>query len=89
MVEKDKARELIAMVSNIQIGMIIELNMATNVVKTSDWWLDSGATVHVCNNKAWFKTYEELKKPEEVLMGNHNSAKVLGKGTIELYFTSG
>ena len=79
MVEKDEVRELVAMVSNIQIGMITELNMATNDVKTSDWWLDSGATIHVCNNKAWFKTYEELKKPEEVLMGNHNSAKVLGK----------
>ena len=82
-------RELVAMVSNIQIEMITELNMATNVVKTSDWWLDSSATVHVCNNKAWFKTYEELEKPKEVLMGNHNYAKVLGKGTIELYFTSG
>jgi len=77
------------MVSNIQIRMIIELNMTTNVVKTSDWWLYSGAIVHVCNNKAWFKTYEELKKPEEVLMGNHNFPKVLRKGTIELYYTSG
>jgi len=88
MVEKDEVRELVAMVSNIQIGMITELNMATNIVKTSDWWLDSSVTIHVCNNKAWFKTYEELKKLEEVLMGNHNYAKVLGKGTIELYFTS-
>jgi hypothetical protein len=79
MVEKDEVRELVAMVSNIQIRMITELNMTTNIVKTSYWWLDSGVTVHVCNNKAWFKTYEELKKPEEVLMGNHNSAKVLGK----------
>ena len=61
MVEKDEVRELVAMVSNIQIEMITELNIATNVVKISDWWLDSGATVHVCNNKAWFKTYEELK----------------------------
>jgi len=52
MIEKDEVRELVAMVSNIQIGMITKLNMATNVVKTSDWWLDSGATVHVCNNKA-------------------------------------
>jgi hypothetical protein len=51
MVEKDEVRELVAMVSNIQIRMITELNMTANVVKTSDWWLDSGATVHVCNNK--------------------------------------
>jgi hypothetical protein len=34
MVEKDEVRELVAMVSNIQIRMITELNMATNVVKT-------------------------------------------------------
>jgi hypothetical protein len=58
MVEKDKVKELVVMVSNIQNGMIIELNMATNIVKTSDWWLNSSATIHVCNNKAWFKTYE-------------------------------
>jgi hypothetical protein len=32
--------------------MITELNIATNVVKTLDWWLDFGATIHVCNNKA-------------------------------------
>jgi len=51
MVEKDEVKELVAMVSNIQIRMITELNMTANVVKTSDWWLDSGATVHVCNNK--------------------------------------
>ena len=88
MVEKDKVEELVVMVSNIQIGMIIELNMTTNVVKTSDWWLYSGAIIHVCNNKAWFKTNEELKKPEEVLMGNYNFPKVLRKGIIELYFTS-
>jgi hypothetical protein len=58
MVEKDKVKELVVMVSNIQNGMIIELNMATNIMKTSDWWLNSSATIHVCNNKAWFKTYE-------------------------------
>jgi hypothetical protein len=37
MVEKDEVSELVVMVSNIQIGMIIELNMATNVIKISDW----------------------------------------------------
>jgi len=60
--------------------------MIISAVKTSDWWMNSGATVHVYNNKVWFKTYEESKKTEKALMGNHNSAKVLGKRTIELYF---
>ncbi|GLT33021.1 hypothetical protein SLA2020_076440 [Shorea laevis] len=79
--------ELIAMVSEMQIGMVTELNMA-NLTKSMDWWLDSGATVHVCNNKAQFKSYEDLKEPEEVLMGNNVTAKVLSKGTVELKFTS-
>jgi hypothetical protein len=88
MVEKEKVKELVVMASNIQIGIITKLNMTTNIVKTSDWWLDSDATIHICNKKVWFKTYEESKKSEEVLMNNHNSAKVLEKKTIELYFTS-
>jgi hypothetical protein len=61
--EKDKVNELVVMILNIQIGVITELNMATSAVKTSNSWLDSGATIHTCKNKAWFKTYEELKKP--------------------------
>ena len=79
MVEK-KEKELVAMVT--------ELNMATTST-ISDWFLDSGATVHVCNDKALFSSYNELEISEEVLMGNHDSAKVLGKGTVMMNFTSG
>ncbi|GKV11704.1 hypothetical protein SLEP1_g22932 [Rubroshorea leprosula] len=75
--------ELVAMVSDMQVGMVTKLNMA-NPTKSMDWWLDSGAIVHVCNNKAQFKFYEDLKEPEEVLMGNNVTIKVLGKGTVEL-----
>ena len=46
----------------IAIGMIIELNMTTSLVKTSDWWMNSREIVHVYNNKSWLKTYKELKK---------------------------
>ena len=88
MVEETHTEDIIAMVSEMQIGMITELNMAATV-KSSDWWLDSGATIHVCNDRAQFKIYKTEDDGQEVLMGNHNGAKVLGKGTVELQFTSG
>ena len=37
MVENDEIKELDVMISNIQIRMIIELNMATIIVRTSNW----------------------------------------------------
>ncbi|KAL0408379.1 UNVERIFIED_CONTAM: hypothetical protein Sradi_1772300 [Sesamum radiatum] len=46
--------EIIAMVSNLHIGMVTELNMAA-ALKSFDWWYDSGATVHVCNDRSQFK----------------------------------
>ena len=75
------------MVSDLHIGMITELHMVV-VTKSDDWWYDSGATIHVCNNKSLFKYYEIVDNGDEVLMGNHNYAKVVGKGSVELQFTS-
>ena len=88
MVENLGIDNLVAMVSMRHIGMITELNMAV-AKKSSVWWLDSRATIYVCNDKAQFKTYEASTDNQEVLMGTHNSAKVLEKGTVELEFTSG
>ncbi|KAH9656699.1 hypothetical protein KPL70_022787 [Citrus sinensis] len=42
---ENKSEEICAMVSEMQIGMITETNMAKT--KSYDWWLDSGATIHV------------------------------------------
>ncbi|KAF2283608.1 hypothetical protein GH714_012184 [Hevea brasiliensis] len=84
----EQTTELIAMISDLHIGMVTELNMATTT-KSNDWWYDSGATVHVCNDKTQFKNYEEVVNGQKVLMGNHDSAKVVGKGSVELNFTSG
>ena len=88
MIEAEEMQEIIAMVSELQIGMITDLHMAITETKTSDWWFDSGATVHVCNNKDLFKTYKEVADQQEVIMGNGNGAKVLGKGSVEIQFTS-
>ncbi|XP_019259111.1 PREDICTED: uncharacterized protein LOC109237276 [Nicotiana attenuata] len=80
---------LVAMVSVAPCNMVTKINMAVAAVKSQDWWLDSGATVHVCYEKNMFKTYAEVKEPEKVLMGNHMTADVAGKGSVEINFTSG
>ncbi|KAI9176433.1 hypothetical protein LWI28_002803 [Acer negundo] len=49
--------DIVAMVSMMHNGMMTELNMAVRIT-SSGWWLDSGATIHVCNDKTQYKTYE-------------------------------
>ncbi|XP_017635577.1 uncharacterized protein LOC108477549 [Gossypium arboreum] len=73
-------------IESLDIGMITKLNIAMTD-KSYNWWLDSGTTVHVCNDRQQFKSYE-LVANCEVLMGNYQSVKVLGQGTMELNFTS-
>ncbi|GKB28346.1 zinc finger, CCHC-type containing protein [Tanacetum coccineum] len=32
-----------------------------NLVDAIAWWIDSGATTHVCKDRCWFKTYEMME----------------------------
>jgi hypothetical protein len=80
--------EIVAMVSEMQIGMITKVHMANATEDSSEWWYDSCATIHVCNNKTLLKEYVEAGNRLEVLMGNHNTVKVLGTGTVELKLSS-
>jgi len=41
-------------VFDLHIGMISKLNMAI-VGDSNDWLYDSDVSVHICNNKAYFK----------------------------------
>lgn len=79
---------LVAMISVVPMETA-NVNMAATTSKNKDWWLDSGATIHVCHDKNMFKTYSDVKDSEKVLMGNHVTAEVAGKGTVEINFTSG
>ena len=67
--------------------MITKVHM-TMIANPFDWWFNSGATVHVCNNKEQYKTYDESSIEQQVRMGNHNKAKVLEKGTVEVKISS-
>jgi hypothetical protein len=69
--------------------MITEVHMANAAKNSSEWWYDSGATIYVWNNKMLFKEYVEAGNGLEVLMGNHNTVKVLGTGKVELILSSG
>nr|GEX83431.1 hypothetical protein [Tanacetum cinerariifolium] len=48
------------------------------------WWVDSGATVHVCKDRCWFKTYELLNDGSILHMGNESIALVHGCGCVYL-----
>nr|GFA27950.1 retrovirus-related Pol polyprotein from transposon TNT 1-94 [Tanacetum cinerariifolium] len=65
-----------------------ELHMAS-VTTTNDWWYDSGATTHVCNNRDLYKTYKKTKDGHEVMMGDNHTSKVIGIGNVEIQFISG
>ncbi|WVZ22010.1 hypothetical protein V8G54_000554, partial [Vigna mungo] len=59
-------------------------------VQTDDsWWIDSGASRHVCKDRCLFKTFKEDDNGEVLYMGNDSMAKVLGVGQVELLLSSG
>ncbi|CAA7061585.1 unnamed protein product [Microthlaspi erraticum] len=53
------------------------------------WWIDSGATTHVCKDRGWFKTYEAVQDGSVLYMGNESTAPILGRGKVVLEFSSG
>ena len=71
----------------MSLGTVTEVNM-TMPNSSKDWWYDSGAAIHVCNNKDQFKEYEVLEG-HEVVMANGVRAKAFGKGCVTIQFSSG
>ncbi|GKE67573.1 zinc finger, CCHC-type containing protein, partial [Tanacetum coccineum] len=43
-----------------------------------------GATVHVCKDRCWFKTYESLNDGSILYMGNESTALVHERGCVDL-----
>ncbi|GJT83888.1 hypothetical protein Tco_1058230 [Tanacetum coccineum] len=60
-------------------------------VKDDDvvWWVDSRATVHVCKDRCWFKTYESLNDGSILYMRNESTTLVHRRGCVDLIFSSG
>ncbi|GKC34443.1 zinc finger, CCHC-type containing protein [Tanacetum coccineum] len=54
-----------------------------NLVDAIAWWIDSGATTHVCKDCCWFKTYEPVEDGSVLYMGDDHFAPVHGKEVYE------
>ena len=66
--------------------MISEINVLED---DNAWWIDSGATKHVCKDRSLFKSYKAMDDGSVLYMGNSSTAIVKGKGNVQLEFTSG
>ena len=56
--------------------IISEVNLVGSNPK--EWWIDTGATRHVCLDKKMFSTFELIKIEEKVFMGNSTTLKIKG-----------
>ena len=68
-------------------AVVSEVNLVGS--NPQEWWLDTGATKHVCSDKNMFTTYQKNHLEENMYMGNSSMAKVEGQGKIVLKMTSG
>src|SRR5437762_13368447 len=59
-----------------------------SVCHSPEWWIDTGANVHICADISMFSFYQATRT-SSVLMGNGSHAFVHGAGTVDLKFTSG
>ncbi|XP_073224880.1 uncharacterized protein [Cicer arietinum] len=67
------------------VAMITEINL---VGGSDGWWIDTGASHHVCYDHAMFKTYTAAED-KKVLLGDSHTTNVADIGDVELIFTSG
>ncbi|GJW23446.1 zinc finger, CCHC-type containing protein [Tanacetum coccineum] len=52
------------------------------------WSVNSRATVHLCKDRCWFKTYKSLNDRSILHMGNESTSLVHGRGCVDLRFSS-
>ena len=77
------------LVANVGLGDVNMLSQYTRVVACRGWFLDSGATVHVCGNRGSFLTYESVPQGTVVVCADGHRVEVRGKGTVRLNFRDG
>ncbi|GAU45869.1 hypothetical protein TSUD_187020 [Trifolium subterraneum] len=92
--EQATSRRIAALVKSTttRTQVVQERGLRTNPETKDDaiaWWIDSGATTHVCKDRFWFKTFVPVEDGSILYMGDDHFAPVEGKGNVVLEFSSG
>ncbi|XP_073305794.1 uncharacterized protein [Primulina huaijiensis] len=66
-------------------AVILEANLVEN---SNEWWVDTGATRHICSSKGMFSTYTP-STGRKLYMGNSATSEVEDTGNVVLKMTSG
>ncbi|GJW48338.1 zinc finger, CCHC-type containing protein [Tanacetum coccineum] len=74
---------------SLQLYYVTYVSEAYFVQDDVAWWVDSGATVHVCKDRCCFKTYESLNDGSILHMENESTTLVHRRDCVDLKFSSG
>ncbi|CAH9071850.1 unnamed protein product, partial [Cuscuta epithymum] len=91
---KKKKSSQVNMVDNLsedldEMNLCAVISQCNLVGNTKEWYVDTGATRHICANKWMFSDYQLVDNEEQLFMGNSSTSKAEGRGKIVLKMTSG
>lgn len=67
---------------------VIAVVVAVNLLGSEkDWVVDTGATKHICGDRAQFSSYEPVKDEEFVYRSNSRTSPFIGEGKVLLNLT--
>ena len=74
-------------ISEMELSAVVtEANIVGN---PREWWVDTGATRHICADSKMFSMYQKVDGGDHLTMGNSSTSQVVGQGTVVLKMTSG
>ncbi|CAM8948954.1 unnamed protein product [Rhodiola kirilowii] len=90
-VKKPQKKKKKANVAEMEEDFLVAVTSQLSLVDSNpkEWWLDTGATHHICSDKNAFSELNLTEAGEKVYMGNSATLEVKGKGSVILKMTLG